>query len=187
MIRINLLPVRAVQKKERLVNQLAILILAVIATVLVCFFSWMSFSGRIDDVKTEISTKQNKINSLKKTLNEIKGFETSKKDLQAKLDILDKLKSDRSGPVKLLDALSRSIPEEVWIMTFSEDNGVVSMTGGGMTEQSIATFMKNLEKSPYYMDIELGSIEQKKTGDNEHLSFNISCTVQKSELPDSKQ
>lgn len=178
MIRINLLPVRAAQKKERLVNQLAILIFAVSATLVVCFLVWMSMSGRIDDATATNKATQNKINSLKKDLRAIKGFEVSKKALRAKLDILDKLKANRSGPVKLLDELSKSTPEKVWILTFSETAGAVTMTGGGMSEESIAGFLRDLENSPSYKNVELAVIEQKKLDDNDYLSFKISCSVE---------
>jgi type IV pilus assembly protein PilN len=178
MIRINLLPIRAAQKKERLVNQLAILSFAVIVIVVICVLTWMSMSSRIDAVKAQIKTQDTEINKLKKKLKKITGFEASKKSLQAKLDVLDKLKANRSGPVKLLDELSRATPEEVWILAFSENNGAVSMSGGGMSEESIAGFLKNLEESKSYKDVELVVIEQKKTDGHDHLGFKIRCTVE---------
>jgi type IV pilus assembly protein PilN len=181
MIHINLLPVRAVQKKERLVNQLAILILGVIATVLVCFFTWFSFSGRIDAVNADIKTKQTETKSLRAVLKELKGFEASQKDLRGKLDILEKLKANRSGPVRLLDELSKAVPKKIWIISFTENNGVISMVGGGMTEESIAGFMRDLENSDYYKNIELEVIDQKKTDGNDYLSFKIRCAVQTEE------
>ncbi len=187
MIRINLLPVRAAQKKERLVNQLVILGLAVIVTFALCILIWMSFSARIDTVKAEVAAKQTEINSLKKDLAEIAGFEASQKTLREKLDILDRLKADRSGPVRLLDELSRAIPEKVWILTFTEDKGMVSMTGGGMTEESIAGFMRTLGDSSLYENVELEVIEQKKTDGHEHLSFKIRCTVEKPAIPVAKK
>ncbi len=181
MIHINLLPVRAVQKKERLVNQLAILILGVVATVVVCFLTWFSFSGRIDEVNADIKTKQAEIKSLQADLKELSGFEASQKDLRGKLDVLEKLKSNRSGPVRLLDELSKAIPKKVWIISFTENNGAISIVGGGMTEESIAAFMLDLETSAYYKNIELEVIDQKKIGENDYLSFKIRCAVQTEE------
>jgi type IV pilus assembly protein PilN len=184
MIRINLLPVRAAQKKERLVNQLAILSLAVIVVIVVCVLTWMSMSSRIGDVKAKINTQDTEINRLKKDLKQISGFEASKEALQAKLDILDKLKANRTGPVKLLDELSRATPEQVWILTFSESDGVISMTGGGMSEEAIAIFLKNLEESSSFMDVELEVLEQKKTDGHDHLGFKMRCAVETSTITD---
>ena len=70
------------------------------------------------------------------------------------------------------------MPDKVWILTFSENSGAVSMTGGGMSEESIARFLRDLENSSSYKNVELAVIEQKKTGDNDYLSFKISCTVE---------
>ena len=178
MIRINLLPVRAAQKKERLRSQLTILILSVIGTFAVCVLVWVSLSGKVDDVQAEIRAKNAEIARLKKTIGEVDQFKKLQTELRGKLDILAKLKSNRSGPVRLLDELSKLIPEKVWITAFTESSGAISITGAGLTEESVADFMRELEGSAYYSNVELDVLEQKKSDGRDVQSFKIRCTVE---------
>ena len=95
------------------------------------------------------------------------------------MDILATLKSNRSGPVRLLDELSKLIPEKVWVSSFSESAGAISISGAGLTEESVANFMRKLEESPYYMDVELDVLEQKQVDGRDTQSFKIRCAVEK--------
>lgn len=178
MIRINLLPVRAAQKKERLRSQVTILILSVIGTVSVCVLVWVSLSAKVDEVQNQIAAKNSEIARLKKTIGEVDQFKKLQKELREKLDILAELKANRSGPVRLLDELSRTIPEKVWISSFNELGGAIVITGFGLTEESVADFMRRLEESSFYKDIELDVLEQKVSDGRDTQSFKIRCSVE---------
>lgn len=179
MIRINLLPVRAAQKKERLRSQGMILVLSVVGVVAACALVWMSLSGKVDKVKSEVRAKNAEIARLQKTIGDVKDIEAKKAELKAKLDVLAKLKANRSGPGRLLDELSRVIPEKVWIKSFSEAAGAISISGTGLTEESVADFIAALEKSKFYMNVELDVMEQKEIAGRSLQSFSIRCTVEK--------
>ena len=185
MIRINLLPVRAAQKKERLRSQATILGLSTIGTIAVCVLVWVSLSSKVDIAQGEIRTKNAEIARLKKTIGEVDQFKKLQKELRGKLDILATLKLNRSGPVRLLDELSKLIPEKVWVTSFTESAGAIAISGAGLTEESVADFMRKLEDSAYYMNVELDVLEQKKTDGRDMQSFKIRCTVEKQNQSDS--
>lgn len=185
MIRINLLPVRAAQKKERLRSQATILGLSVIGTTAVCVLVWMSLSSKVDATQTEIKAKNAEIARLKKTIGEVDQFKKLQNDLRGKLDILATLKSNRSGPVRLLDELSKVIPEKVWVSSFTESAGAISFSGAGLTEESVADFMRKLEDSAYYMNVELEVLEQKTLDGRDTQAFKIRCTVERQGQPGS--
>ena len=179
MIRINLLPVRAAQKKERLRSQATIFALSVFGAIAVCVLVWVSLSSKVDAVRAEISTKTAEIARLKKTIGKVDQFKKLQKELRGKLDILATLKANRSGPVRLLDELSKVIPEKVWISSFTEASGAIVITGAGLTEESVADFMRKLEESAYYMNIELDILEQKQIDGRDTQSFKVRCFVEK--------
>jgi len=178
MIRINLLPVRAAQKKEKLRGQLAILILCLILTVAACGGAYSMLSMKVTAVKKDISRTQNEINRLKKTLGEVSQFKKRQADLRGKLEVLEKIKAERSGPVRLLDELSRAIPKEVWIDSFKERGGNISISGQGLNEASVASFMRSLETSPYYQGVELSVIEQVSAGGRKLQKFSLTCRTE---------
>jgi type IV pilus assembly protein PilN len=180
MIRINLLPVRAAQKKARLYGQLAAMGLALVFTVIVCGAVYSSMAISISSEKKEIAGIEKEIASLKKVLGEVARFKQLQKEYQAKLDVLVGLKEKKTGPVHLLDELSRVLPEKMWINDFKESGGNISLKGVGLNEATVASFMRDLEASPYYQGVELKVTEQQRQKSGLKLQkFDLTCRVER--------
>ncbi|MFK5927216.1 MAG: PilN domain-containing protein [Desulfuromusa sp.] len=178
MIRINLLPVRAAQKKEKLRSQLSIFFLCLILVCIACGFLYVQKMTAINSVKDNIAAINQKNNELKKKIGQVKDFEKKKADLEKKLAILQTLKDGKSGPVHLLDELSAALPEKLWLTKFTEKAGRINLAGVADNENTVAVFMKNLETSPYYKNIELSVTEQTKAGDRKMQKFTLNCSVE---------
>lgn len=160
MIRINLLPVRAAQKKEKLRAQISILVLSVVVALVVCSGLYAAMAVKISNQKEEIARINDEIRQLQKVIGEVGRYKKLGEELQAKLDVMDRLKEGQTGPVHLLDQLSLVLPERLWVTSFKESGGAISINGIGLNETAVATFMQNLEASPYYGGVELQVIEQ---------------------------
>ena len=181
MIRINLLPLKAAQKKEKLRGHLIVLAASVLLVVVGCISVYGNLLARISDEKKSISDKEAEIVQLKKTIGEVARFEKLQKDLRAKLDVLDNIKSARSGPVHLMDEISTSLPEKLWLLSYKEKGGSVAVSGIGFNEEIVAEFLRRLESSSYYKNVELKVIEQKIEG-KEKLrlqKFDVHCLAEK--------
>ncbi|KIH76903.1 type IV pilus assembly protein PilN [Geoalkalibacter ferrihydriticus] len=160
MIRINLLPVRAAQKKERIRAQISVLILSVVAALVVCAGLYASVSMKIDRQKEHIARSNDEIRQLQRVIGEVGRYKQLGEELQAKLNVLETLKAGQSGPVHLLDQLSLVLPQRVWVTSFRESGGAISINGIGLNENEVASFMQRLEASPYYRAVELQVTEQ---------------------------
>ena len=179
MIRINLLPVKAVQKKEQLRGQLIILVISLVLASAVCVAVYGAVLTKIDTEKKAIAQKEGEINRLRKTIGEVAHFKKLQQELQAKLDILEKIKTARSGPVRLLDELSKSLPDKLWLVSYKESGGNISLSGVGLKEEIVAEFLRNLEASPYYRNVELRVIEQIGQGGQQLQKFDVTCQADK--------
>jgi len=155
MIKINLLPVRATQKKEKLRGQIIILVLSLIVVSLACGGAYLHVNMKIDAEKAEISSKNNQINALRKKIGEVGRFKKMQEELRGKLEILDKLKKGRSGPARYLDELNRIIPEKLWLTEFVESSGNVKVKGVALSEKTVAEFMRSLTMSQYFESVNL--------------------------------
>lgn len=178
MIRINLLPIRAAQKKARLQGQLLVLVLSLVLTALICGGLYASVAAKISAEKQEITEIDKEIKRLQKAIGEVAQFKKLQKEFQGKLDVLSKLKEKKTGPVLLLDELSRVLPEKLWIESFQENRGVVSIKGVGLDEETVARFMRDLEASPYYRQVDLKVTQQAIQGSLKLQKFDISCRTE---------
>jgi type IV pilus assembly protein PilN len=175
MIKINLLPVRDSQKKEKLREQVIVLVACAIFTISGCAAAYTTILAKISQ-KTDVISEQTKvIEQLKKQIGEVEKVKKLQGELQSKLDILGKLKENKVGPTHMLDELSVAIPEKLWVDTFDVVAGVVNLSGLGVSEEIVAIFLQQLESSPYYMRVELQSLEQATIEGNKLQRFKVAA------------
>ncbi|OQY17704.1 MAG: hypothetical protein B6I36_08665 [Desulfobacteraceae bacterium 4572_35.1] len=179
MIRINLLPVKAAQKKVQLRNQLIVAVVTIVLAIGVCSGVYTSIQSDIDDVKHEIKKNNKEINKLKKKIGEVNRFKKLQGELKNKLDVLAKLKAAKSGPVHLMDELVEALPNKLWITDFKDRGGSISIKGVGLTEDDVAALMISLENSPYYQSVNLKVTKQKLASGLKLQNFDLSCKVEK--------
>lgn len=164
MIRINLLPVKAAQKKEQLRNQFIVAAAALVVIIVGCVGMQMSIQSDIDTVKAEISKNRSEIQSLQKKIGEVNKFKALQEELKNKLDVLDALKKAKSGPVHLMDDLISALPGNLWVTELKEKGGNITLKGVGLSEDDVADFMTNLDASAYYKNIRLKVTKQIDSG-----------------------
>lgn len=143
-IRINLLPVRQVKKRE-MGRQFLVLVAGALIIAGAGNYYWYATReaerSRVQDMVTET---QRRIDALEKQIGEVNDLKKRKKEVEDKLAILDKLKKQRSGPVKLLDALSSAIPKKVHVSDFDEKGSIVRVVGTGESHEDVSEFMRGL-------------------------------------------
>lgn len=179
MIRINLLPVKAAQKKELLKGQLMVVVLALIVTAGVCGAAYTYVQSEIETRQVKIDQKRAEIAKLQKVIKEVKDFENRQKELRAKLDVLDRLKASRVGPLYILNALYEEMPDKLWLTKFNERDGKASISGIGVNEETVALFMKNLEASDYFEGVELKVTKQIVQDNIKFQQFDLTCKANK--------
>lgn len=144
MIKINLLPVRQAAKRESgrqfLVGGLMFVVIVGVANYY-WYFLRDSERGRKQDQVNELNRR---ISELDKVIGEVNKLNARKKEVQEKLAVLEKLRKQRAGPVRMLDALATCIPKKVWIDDFNESNGAVRLTGLGESHDDVSEFIKSL-------------------------------------------
>jgi type IV pilus assembly protein PilN len=156
MVRINLLPVRVSKKKEAGKQQL--FLFAVLLVVgLVANYAWAhQRSGVLKDLRSQVDRKKAEIAQLERIIGEVKNIRTQQDQLKQKLDVLDKLKAGRSGPVKMLDELAVMTPKRLWLRKMEEKGGTtVNFEGTAATIDDVSAFMAALKTSKHFNNVEL--------------------------------
>ncbi len=155
MVRINLLPVRVSKKKEAGKQQLWLFAVLLVAG-LVGNTLWAS--GRrseLEGLEAKLARTRQDIAQLDKIIGEVKDIKEAKRGLQDKLDVLDKLKQGRAGPVRMLDELASITPKRLWLRSMNERGGTVTFDGTAITIDDVSAFMSELKKAKYFGDVEL--------------------------------
>ncbi len=160
MIRINLLTearAAAARKKTGLVPTgarlnnlillggvaLGLLYIGVMALILT------SRSHRLDE---EIGKAQEEVARLRSIIDEVKGYEIKKASLEAKIQLINDLKTNQKGPVRLMDEISRALPDLVWLTELTVAGNQVTLNGRTLSPNAVATYLENIKKSPFFAE-----------------------------------
>ncbi|SNB46191.1 PilN domain-containing protein [Geobacter sp. DSM 9736] len=177
MIKINLLPVRAVKKKEIMQQQILIAAVSVLSMLLVLVTVYSVTLLKISTAKQEISAAEQEIELLKKKIGEIDNLKKLQAEVKKKLGVLDQLRKQKTGPASRLAKLSGAVPEQLWLTRYAESGADVSISGVAMNEDLIANFMRNLQSSDEFTNVELMVSEQTDAGGQKMKRFDMTCAI----------
>lgn len=173
MIHINLLPVRQL-KKEALLRQQLYMFGAIIATVSIGVGAvWLMDRQAMARLEAKQAELRANLDRLKPIVDEVNTLERREKLLNARIETIQRLRSKQRGPVHVLDALSRNLPEQAWLETIDESAGVYKVAGYALTNFAVADLLLNLERSKEFIGVDLISSEQAVIANREIKKFII--------------
>ncbi len=184
MIKINLLPVRAAKKKESARQQISISILTVIAVLVIALGIYSVTLAKISTAKDEINKSEEEIKQQKLKIGEIDNLKKFQAEVKSKLDILNQLRHDKTGPANRLAKLSDAVPEKLWLTKYVESGSSISVSGIAFNEELIADFMRNLQASNEFTNVELQVSEQVDISGIKAKRFDISFIQKASKAPE---
>ena len=177
MIKINLLPVRATKKKETAKQQLFLFVFALAAFIGLAFLLYSYEMIKIRTTANDIERSTKELQRLKTVIGEIDSIKKLQDEVKKKLDILDRLRKEKTGPAIRLAKLSEATPEKVWLTKYVESGGNVAISGIAFNEDLIAAFMRNLQASDEFTNVELLVSEQLEISGVKAKRFDIACTL----------
>ncbi len=162
MIRINLLSDREAIRKETTRQQVSIFILT-ICLVLVILGGIQFYQYRQKkELRQNIQYVQKELKELEKKVGEVERYKEAKKELETKLQIIDRLQKGKTLVLQLLDTIGETIPEKMWLQDLGFKGGKLSMEGYAVDNETIAAFMKQLERTKSFRTVELVLTEKKE-------------------------
>jgi type IV pilus assembly protein PilN len=187
MIRINLLPVRAIKKKETAKQQIFILVFSVGALLAIGIAVFTVLQTKIITTKSEIQRSEKELQQLKTKIGEIENIKKLQDEVKKKLDVLNQLRKDKAGPANRLAKLSEATPDKLWLTKYAESGNNVSLAGTAYTEELIAEFMRNLQATDYFTNVELLVSQQIEISGVKAKHFELSCQIRSGKPEESPQ
>jgi len=99
--------------------------------------------------------------------------------LERKIALINELRSMQDTAARIMDQLSRSLPDWVWLTEVTFDTKGLQIKGKALSNNLIADYMDRLENGSVLMNVSLNTSTQKKTQRNEYLEFSLSAALEK--------
>ena len=184
MAKINLLPWRAERRKLREREFYMMLVAAMIVAGLAIFLWIMWMDARIENQDHRNAYLKDEIHQLDGKLEKIKDLEKTKAKLLARKQIIEQLQASRTQMVHLFDELVKTIPDGVRLNSLKQVGDTLTLEGVAQSNASVASYMRNLDASPYLMRSDLKKTEAKGSDKRNRFEFALDVKVRKAENPD---
>ena len=153
MIRINLLggerqKVKTVTRfdaSQQLTAICGLMVVAAVAGIGYWFWTLGREGTRLDAQIVSLKREAARLDSV---MAEVKTFEDRKATLQQRVALIERLRMGQTVPVQLLDHVSRSLPDTLWLTSFEETGASVTIEGRSTTLIALSDFVGNLGTNP---------------------------------------
>jgi type IV pilus assembly protein PilN len=155
MIRVNLLPIKALQAEVTRRREIIIgsSVLGSLAALLIGAHIYQAH--QLSQLQNELSALRTELQALTLKVKEVGDLQNKIKDFRSKNKIIEDLNRKKSGPVLVMESLSSAVPTTLWLTEFKENGGSLTMNGLAVDNQTIADFMKTIAQSKYFTNVEL--------------------------------
>lgn len=123
------------------------LIAATALAVLGSGYFWWSMSSEIADTQAKIEVAKAEVAKLEVERAKKEELERKRKSFQDQVNLIERLKAQQGGPVRMLDEISKALPDFVWLTRIEQSGTTLKITGEASNNNSIADFLNNLQRA----------------------------------------
>jgi len=107
----------------------------------------------------------------------------ARESLDRKITLIESLNAQRDMAPRLMDELSRRLPEWVWLSEIVYDDKGIQIKGRSLSNNLISDYIGSLEASPQIMNVNLVSSTQRTAQGDQYLEFSLRAVLEKKPEP----
>jgi len=174
MIRINLLdegrPKVSKPRKAVSMSSLAAepanlwMVILLLVGLLVIGGQYFLLQRAFSQKKVEIAEVQREVDELADVIREVEQFEARKAELEHKISVINTLKANQRGPVSIMDAVSRALPDMLWLTRMQSKGNLITLNGRAFNTNAVANLIENLDHVEAFNEPVLKDTAKRKGG-----------------------
>jgi len=180
--------------------------LAILGSVGLVIFFHLESTNELESVQRENTILQAEVAKLKQELGDYDKVRAQREELLKQRKTIQSLEAGRTGPVYLLREMSEILspgkgptfdrvtyeealrkdpnagftnwePKRAWLDSYTETNLAVKIRGAAKSNEDVAEFLKRLNSSVFFKDVNLDATAQAAKGSVKYVNFGLSATV----------
>lgn len=108
---------------------------------------WWFLSSQKSSLDTRISAAESELVRLQEAAKLVDRATKRKNELSERLGLIDRLRAAKRGPVTLLETVSRSTPEGLWLLEIKQAGTAMTVDGRATSLTSVTDFAQQLQNS----------------------------------------
>lgn len=184
MAYINLLPWREERRKQLTQEFARQMVLVAVFAAAVGGYGWYHVNGLVEQQQTRNGYLDEQISILQDQIKQIEKLESTKRQLLARMNVIQRLQQRRPQIVHLFFELADTLPDGVYLTGVTQNGDSLKITGRAESNSRVSTYMRNLDASPWLQRPQLEVIQ---TGSNDRVNsftLNLAQTTPEDEAGD---
>ena len=171
MPRINLLPWRDEERKERKLKFLVALGGAALGALVVTGVGYMLMDSMVSAQEARNSRLDEEIAVLDRQIEKINSLEADKARFIARMEVIEKLQRSRPEIVHIFDEIAKQLPDGVYLTGITQTGTRLKFEGVAQSSTRVSTFMRNIDGSSFLKNPELDIVQTKADSEVAGASF----------------
>jgi Tfp pilus assembly protein PilN len=124
----------------------------------------------------EIAQAEETVRQLEEIIKQVEEFKRKEAELQHKIQVITDLKDSQTGPVRIMDEISKALPELLWLDRLDLNASAVTLTGQAFNITAVSSFLENIDKVPEFQEPILRDASERDAVYAFTLVFNFDAT-----------
>ena len=134
---------------------------------------WLLLKNERDHLREVERTKRAERDELQPYIQKVQELEAKRDQLKHKISVINSLKQNQRGPVRIMDEVSRALPDLVWLTRMNMKGNNLTISGVAMDETAVANYISNLDSSPFFQE---PTLKRMARGKEDSFSFILECS-----------
>ncbi len=186
MARINLLPWREEQRRDRQRHFMSTLLMTCILGIVLVFIAGTVYEQKIKHQQFRNELVRKEIKKLESQIKRIDELERTRARLISRKQVIERLQASRSMTVELLDKLAKSIPVGVTLVSIRQQGPTLALTGNSQSNARVSAYLKELDLNDLFLSPQLAYVRSasKPETATEPYQFSINVKLRPPETSD---
>jgi type IV pilus assembly protein PilN len=149
-----------------------ILLIVLALAFIVVGTQWYLLTSKRAELRQVEQERRRERDELLQYIKKVEELEAKRESLRQKIEVIEELKRNQRGPVKIMDEVSRALPELVWLTKLTLKGNELVLDGMAMDENAVANYIANLDASPFFEEPELKNLSRSR---GNTFGFSLRC------------
>ncbi|MEM1246102.1 MAG: PilN domain-containing protein [Acidobacteriota bacterium] len=135
---------------------------------------WFLLNSQIKENNRNIGVAEQRVAELEPFIRQVDEAEAKEAALVQKIDVITDLKNKQSGPVEVMDEVSKALPELLWVDRLDQRGATFVLSGRAYNDQAVSNFLANLDAVSVFNEPVL--VDMNRSSGSDVFNYTINFT-----------
>jgi type IV pilus assembly protein PilN len=116
-------------------------------------------------------------------IEQVQQFEQRKAQLQQRVVLIEQLRKGQTGPVHVVDEISKAVPERLWLTELTQKGDDITLNGMTTSLTGVSDFVANLQNSAWFTKVDIIDSQAEASKATELYKFSVRATFRNPDAP----